>query len=70
MWLFHPAFAHAAMSQLQVMERRAMRGLAAAARLQGQFKTSIKHLERVLEISKEMKEYTGGSVILIWRLCG
>lgn len=43
----------------QVQERRAMRGLAAAARLQGQFKTAIRHLQRVLEISKEMQEYTG-----------
>ena len=42
-----------------VQERRAMRGLAAAARLQGQYKAAIKHLERVLEISKEMREFTG-----------
>jgi hypothetical protein len=40
-----------------------MRGLAAASRLQGQHKSAIKHLERVLEISKEMQEYTGGYVI-------
>jgi len=45
----------------RVMERRAMRGLAAAARLQGQFRSAIKHLERVLEISREMKEFTGDS---------
>jgi len=43
----------------KVQERRAMRGLAASARLQGQYKSAIKHLERVLEISKEMQEYTG-----------
>jgi tetratricopeptide (TPR) repeat protein len=43
----------------KVQERRAMRGLAASSRLQGQYKTAIGHLERVLEISKEMKEYTG-----------
>lgn len=44
---------------LQVQERRATRGLAAAARLQGQFRPAIKYLERVLEISREMGEYTG-----------
>jgi hypothetical protein len=44
---------------VQVQERRAMRGLAASARLQGQYKSAIKHLERVLEISKAMKEFTG-----------
>ncbi|KIZ06832.1 hypothetical protein MNEG_1119 [Monoraphidium neglectum] len=43
----------------KVQERRAMRGLAASARLQGQYKAAIKHLERVLEISREMKEFTG-----------
>ena len=36
-----------------------MRGLAASARLQGQYKSAIRHLERVLEISKEMNEFTG-----------
>ncbi len=46
-------------SLTQVQERRAMRGLAASARLQGQYKTAIKHLESVLEISKAMQEYTG-----------
>ncbi|GBF92346.1 hypothetical protein Rsub_05548 [Raphidocelis subcapitata] len=43
----------------RVQERRAMRGLAAAARLQGQYRAAIKHLERVLEISREMAEFTG-----------
>ena len=43
----------------RTQERRATRGLAAAARLQGQYKIAIQHLERVLEISQEMKEYTG-----------
>lgn len=43
----------------KVQERRATRGLAAAARLQGQYKAAIGHLERVLEISKEMQEFTG-----------
>lgn len=43
----------------RLQERRAERGLGAAARLQGQYKTAIKHLERVLEISREMNEYTG-----------
>ncbi len=37
-----------------------MRGLAASARLQGQYRAAIKHLERVLEISRDMREYTGG----------
>jgi hypothetical protein len=49
----------------QVQERRAMRGLAAASRLQGQHKSAIKHLERVLEISKEMQEYTGMWLVLL-----
>lgn len=43
----------------KVQERRATRGLAAAARLQGQYKTAIGHLERVLQISRDMQEYTG-----------
>lgn len=43
----------------KVQERRATRGLAAAARLQGQFRPAIKYLERVLEISRDMGEYTG-----------
>ena len=42
-----------------LQERRATRGLAAAARLQGQYKTAIGHLERVLQISRDMQEYTG-----------
>lgn len=42
-----------------MQERRASRGLAAAARLQGQYRTAIRYLERVLEISKEIKEFTG-----------
>jgi tetratricopeptide (TPR) repeat protein len=45
--------------QDRVQERRAMRGLAAAARLQGQHRAAIRHLERVLEISQAMGEYTG-----------
>ncbi|CAL8461848.1 g1379 [Coccomyxa elongata] len=40
-------------------ERRATRGLAAAARLQGQHRAAIQHLLRVLEISKEMKDTVG-----------
>ncbi|MEW5305546.1 MAG: hypothetical protein WDW36_008079 [Sanguina aurantia] len=43
----------------RVQERRAMRGLAAAARLTKQYAMAIKHLERVLTISQEMQEYTG-----------
>jgi len=42
-----------------VQQRRAVRGLAAAARLQGQHRAAIGHLERVLELSTEMGEYTG-----------
>jgi pentatricopeptide repeat protein len=42
-----------------VQQRRAVRGLAAAARLQGQYRAAIGHLERVLELSREMGEYTG-----------
>ncbi len=53
-----PCVAHA-LARAQVQERRAMRGLAAAARLQGQYRSAIKHLERVLEISREMREFTG-----------
>eukprot|EP00887_Chlorella_sp_A99_P002577 scaffold6.g2577.t1 len=44
---------------LQVRERRAMRGLAACARLQGQYRQAIKHLERVLEISNEIGDHVG-----------
>eukprot|EP00798_Chlamydomonas_sp_ICE-L_P027447 gene27447-4748_t len=43
----------------KVQERRAMRGLAAASRMQGQYKSAINYLEKVLLISAEMKEYTG-----------
>jgi hypothetical protein len=49
---------------VQVQERRATRGLAAAARLQGQYRNAIKHLERVLEISQQMREYTGVHIAL------
>ena len=45
----------------KVQERRAERGLAAASRMQKQFKKAIGHLERVLEISREIDEYTGDS---------
>lgn len=38
-----------------------MRGLAASARIQGQYKSAIQHLERVLEISQEFKEFTGAA---------
>ncbi|KXZ48870.1 hypothetical protein GPECTOR_25g455 [Gonium pectorale] len=43
----------------RVQERRAQRGLAASCRLTHQYRQAIKHLERVLEISKEIGEYTG-----------
>ena len=42
-----------------MQERRAVRGLAAAARLQGQYRDAIVQLERVLLISREMAEFTG-----------
>lgn len=42
-----------------VKERRAERGLAAASRMQGQYKKALSHLFRVLEISKQMDEFTG-----------
>ncbi|GIL62678.1 hypothetical protein Vafri_16860 [Volvox africanus] len=43
----------------KVQERRAQRGLAASCRLTHQYRQAIKHLERVLEISREIVEYTG-----------
>ncbi|EFJ51373.1 hypothetical protein VOLCADRAFT_87597 [Volvox carteri f. nagariensis] len=43
----------------KVQERRAQRGLAASCRLTHQYRQAIKHLERVLEISREIGEYTG-----------
>ncbi|KAG2487812.1 hypothetical protein HYH03_013656 [Edaphochlamys debaryana] len=43
----------------KVQERRAQRGLAASCRLTHQYRQAIKHLERVLEISREIKEFTG-----------
>ena len=42
-------------------ERRAERGLAAASRLQKQYRKALNHLERVLEISSEMGDTTGDS---------
>lgn len=36
-----------------------MRGLAAAARLQLQFRAAISHLQRVLAISQSVGDYTG-----------
>ncbi|KAG2433317.1 hypothetical protein HXX76_008383 [Chlamydomonas incerta] len=43
----------------KVQERRAQRGLAASCRITHQYRQAIKHLERVLEISREIGEYTG-----------
>lgn len=43
----------------KVRERRAVRGLAASSRMQGQFSQAIKHLERVLEISSEIRDHVG-----------
>jgi hypothetical protein len=53
------ALRHATHHDQQVQERRATRGLAASARLQGQYRAAIAHLERVLDISREMGEFTG-----------
>lgn len=43
----------------KVQERRAVRGLAASARLTSQHRTAIKYLERVLEISREIGDNVG-----------
>eukprot|EP00798_Chlamydomonas_sp_ICE-L_P022006 gene22006-29065_t len=43
----------------KVQQRRAVRGLAAASRIQGQYKSAISYLEMVLTISAEIGEYTG-----------
>lgn len=45
----------------KIQERRANRGMAASLRLLGQYKQAIKHLERILDISREMREFTGDS---------
>ncbi|PSC69769.1 FLUORESCENT IN BLUE chloroplastic [Micractinium conductrix] len=43
----------------RVKERRATRGLAACARMQGQLRQAVKHLERVLDISREIRDFVG-----------
>lgn len=43
----------------KVRERRAVRGLAATSRMQGQSRQAIKYLERVLEISAETGDHVG-----------
>jgi tetratricopeptide (TPR) repeat protein len=43
----------------RVQERRAVRGLAAACKLQGRYQEAIGYYERVLLISQAMGEYTG-----------
>jgi len=45
----------------KTQERRAVRGLAASARLMGEYRTAIKHLERVLQISDEVDDHLGDS---------
>lgn len=57
--LFEKAQGMARALKDKVQERRAYRGLAAACRLNKQLPAAIKHLERVLDISKEINEYTG-----------
>lgn len=42
-----------------VLQRRAMRGMAASSRMQGNNQSAIKHLKGVLELSKQMNEFTG-----------
>ena len=42
-----------------VLQRRAMRGMAASSRMQGNNQSAIKHLKGVLELSKSLNEYTG-----------
>jgi tetratricopeptide (TPR) repeat protein len=42
-----------------VLQRRAMRGMAASSRMQGNNQSAIKHLKSVLALSDTMKEYTG-----------
>jgi tetratricopeptide (TPR) repeat protein len=44
----------------RVQERRAVRGLAAACKLQGRYQEAIGYYERVLLISQAMGEFTGG----------
>lgn len=43
----------------QVQQRRAVRGLAAAARLQGQYKAAVHHLKEVLKLSRKMNDHVG-----------
>eukprot|EP00884_Botryococcus_braunii_P006602 jgi/Botrbrau1/15943/Bobra.0260s0004.2 len=43
----------------KVQERRAVRGLSAAARLQGQHREAIRYLEQVLQISQEIDDHVG-----------
>jgi hypothetical protein len=43
----------------RVQERRAVRGLAAACKLQGRYQEAIGYYERVLLISQAMGEFTG-----------
>lgn len=45
----------------KTQERRAVRGLAASARLLGEYRAAIKHLECVLEISDGMDDHVGDS---------
>ncbi len=45
----------------KMRERRAERGLAAASRMQKQYRKALNHLERVLEISSEMGDTMGDS---------
>eukprot|EP00892_Ulva_mutabilis_P012268 jgi/Ulvmu1/9413/UM051_0041.1 len=43
----------------RILQRRALRGMAASSRMVGNNPKAIKYLKQVLEISEQMKEYTG-----------
>lgn len=43
----------------RILQRRALRGMAASARMQGNSQKAIKHLEAVLSLSAEIGDTTG-----------
>ena len=43
----------------RIKERRAVRGLAASSRMSNQSKVAIMHLQRVLDISREINDHVG-----------
>ena len=44
---------------MQMLQRRATRGMAASSRMQGNSQSAIKYLKQVLELSEQMQEFTG-----------